>query len=151
VHGVLRFGLPRRSEPSERGSQQPGAHAEAGYVFGQWERNTIVRLSMASGGDTPAPGRFDPLAAAEPARFRIDAAGRVLVDRSLMLPPAQLGGLAALRFAEGVSSGVGAGKRDALAADLAAAADEAPTRLGPVQSVEQLVAPGYERIRGHRV
>lgn len=151
VHGVLRFGLPRRSESSERGPQQPGGRADAGYVFGQWERNTIVRLSMAYGGDAPAPDRFDPLAAAEPARFRTDAAGRVLVERSLMLPPAPLGGLAALRFAEPASSGARAGSRAAVTAGVAAAPDEAPTRLGPVQSVEQLVAPGYERIRGHRI
>jgi hypothetical protein len=133
AHGLLRFGLPRRGEPAERGSRQAGARDQAGYEFGRWERNTIVRLSMAVADDRRATGGFDPLAGAEPARFLRGPAGRVLVERSLMLPPAPLGGLVALRFG------------------VAAAATEAPTRLGSVQSVEQLAAPGYERILGHRV
>jgi len=143
VHGVLRFGLPRRGESSGRHPGQPAGSAEAGYVFGQWERNTIVRLSMAVGADTAEPGAFDPLAAAEPARFRPDAEGRIHVERSLMLPPAPLGGLVALRFAEPPVPG-GSGRPGAPAGG-------AVVRLATVQSVEQLVAPGYERIRGHRL
>ncbi|TXL65525.1 hypothetical protein [Zeimonas arvi] len=146
AYGLLRFGLPRRSEPGGPGAQPPGGRAQAGYEFGRWERNTIVRLSMAAGGDAPEPGSFDPLAVAEPARFLRDPSGRILVERSLMLPPAQLGGLVALRFGGPAASGAGSRGPGA-----GAAAAEAPTRLGSVHSVEQLAAPGYERIRGHRV
>lgn len=146
AYGVLRFGLPRRGEPAGPGSQSPDGRAQAGYEFGRWERNTIVRLSMAAGSDAPEPGSFDPLAAAEPARFLRDPSGRVLVERSLMLPPAPLGGLAALRFGGPAASGAGSRGPGA-----GVAAAEAPTRLGSVHSVEQLAAPGYERIRGHRV
>lgn len=129
THGVLHFGLPRRVEAPERRPQSGPGRAEAGYVFGQWERNTIVRLSMAGGDERPSLAGADPLAAAEPARFQPNASGRILVERSLMLPPALLGGLVALRFDEPAS----------------------PVRLGAVQSVEQLATPGYERIRCHRV
>lgn len=144
VYGVLHFGLPRRGEPADKGPRPPAGRAEAAYEFGQWERNTIVRLSMGGASDKPAPDGFDPLATGEPARFRPDADGRVLVERSLMLPPAPLGGLVAVRFADRTSPAAAADKPGK-------PATQAPARLGSVQSVEQLVAPGYERIRGHRV
>lgn len=129
VRGVLHFGLPRRGEPdaaTARPGQSAASRTDAGYVFGQWERNTIIRLSMAVSAGSKPVDDFDPLASAEPVRYRIDS-GQVLLERNLMLPPAPLGGLAAIR------------------------AFASPVRLGTIRSVAQIPAPGYERLLGHRL
>ncbi|MCM5571853.1 hypothetical protein M6I34_15140 [Burkholderiaceae bacterium FT117] len=132
----MRFGLPRRDAPAAPGGapndrRESGPRAGAAYVFGQWERNTIVRLSMTTDQETAAPPESDPLAGAEPVRCLARRPGRIEIERLAMLPPAPPGGLVALQVEE--------------------ATGWPSLLLGRVAAIEQLPDPAYARLRAHRL
>ena len=123
---LLAFGLPRRREA--QGAERRGG----GYDYGQWEQNTILRVSrVARIGGRSAAQAWDPLTGAESVQRLSQADDRLLVERRQVLPSANRGALVALRATN--------------------AAPAEPLRLGTVTAVVQMPEPGYARIGAHRL
>jgi hypothetical protein len=154
--GRLCFGLPRPDGAlpgAAPGGRSAAGGREAGdraYQFGQWERNTIVRLSMGGGervstGESASSGgaASDPMAGAEVVACRPASANRISIERRLLVPPVALGGLVALELPSAAAQ-----PRPAAAAAVAGI-DRPLLRLGIVAAIEQFPAPAYEKLRAH--
>ena len=148
---LLAFGLPRRRDA------QGGERRGGPYEYGQWEQNTILRVSRVArvGGRSPAPA-WDPLAGAEAVQTLSQAGDRLLVERRQVLPSASAGALVALRATHAgpaedrAPAGAGAAASEAESPSPTQAQPQ-PIRLGTVKAVAQMPEPGYARIGAHRL
>lgn len=149
IPGRLWFGLPRAAgngtEPPGRDGAGARPAADSAYQFGQWERNTIIRLSMGGGEQVSTRETADPMAAAEQVGCRLLTVNRVSVERRLLLPPVALGGLVALGLPGALAHPGASGARRSVQLDPASFR----IRLGIVAAIEQFAAPGYEKLRAH--
>lgn len=130
----LRFGLPRMHSADVRvriDARAPPA-ASSKYVYGRWEQNTIIRLSLGGEGAKPDPSALLMAEGEAVSCLEVRADGGFVLERHESMPRPGLGMLVAV----------------------APAADGVPMAglsLGVVEAIEQVPEADYLRLRAHRI
>lgn len=126
----LRFGLPKMHSADMRvkvGGHDGAAPGASKYVYGRWEQNTIIRLSMGSDDDEKDSAAL-LMAEGEPVRWLEERPdGRLVVERDALTPRAGAGALVAVQPASGALV------------------------LGTIEAIEHVPASDYLNLRGQRL